>query len=254
MVTAFLKHILCVNCEDEGLWGKTDAYYGTVEEQGRLTLHLHLLLWIENSLTPQEIRDKVMDPNSEFQKELVEYLENMHQGHFLGGTMEDIRQHIDLESKPEEYKDPIMTMPEEPPMPCKHHECNKCSDCTGISQWWQRFRHTVDDLICRTNRHSCSWHRCKKNKWKKCKSRFPCPLSKDTMVDPHTGYLNICHGEAQLNTFHTVLSYVLHCNSDVTSLLSGTAIKAVIAYVTDYVAKYPVKTYSIFQTIKEVFD
>jgi hypothetical protein len=37
-------------------------------------------------------------------------------------------------------------------------------------------------------------------------------------------------------------------------MLSGTAIKAVIAYVTDYVTKSPVKTYNVFQTIKEVFD
>ena len=27
---------------DAGLYGKTEGYYGTVEQQGRLTLHLHL--------------------------------------------------------------------------------------------------------------------------------------------------------------------------------------------------------------------
>jgi len=36
---------------------KTAAYYAAVEQQGRLTLHLHMLLWILNSLSPQEIRD-----------------------------------------------------------------------------------------------------------------------------------------------------------------------------------------------------
>jgi hypothetical protein len=45
-----------------------------------LTLHLHMLLWIMSSLSPQEIRDKIMDPNSDFQKEMVEYLEGVHVG------------------------------------------------------------------------------------------------------------------------------------------------------------------------------
>ncbi|KAF8588408.1 hypothetical protein K439DRAFT_1312207, partial [Ramaria rubella] len=49
-------------------------------------------------------------------------------------------------------------------------------------------------------------------------------------------------------------TYLLRCNSDMTSLLSGTAIKAVIAYVTDYVSKNPLKTYGIFESIRDVFD
>jgi len=63
----------------------TSAYYGTVEQQGRLTLHLHLLLWISGSLTPQEIREKIMDVNSDFQKKMVEYLESLCVGQFLTG-------------------------------------------------------------------------------------------------------------------------------------------------------------------------
>ncbi|KZT13897.1 hypothetical protein NEOLEDRAFT_1082119, partial [Neolentinus lepideus HHB14362 ss-1] len=61
-------------------------------------------------------------------------------------------------------------------------------------------------------------------------------------------------GESRLNTFTAPLTYLLRSNSDVTSLLSGTALKAVIAYVTDYITKTPLKTYTIFQTIKDVFD
>src|SRR6202035_2632454 len=35
---------------------------------------------------------------------------------------------------------------------------------------------------------------------------------------------------------------------------SGTAIKAVVAYVSDYITKPGLKTYSIFDTIRSVFD
>ena len=57
IVEMFIKHVLRVKQNHPGLYGKTYAYFATVEQQGRSTLHLHMLLWIRNSLSPQEIRD-----------------------------------------------------------------------------------------------------------------------------------------------------------------------------------------------------
>jgi hypothetical protein len=67
----FIKHILGYNSGKNGVFGDTDGYYGTVEEQGRLTLHLHLLLWVKGSLTPQEIRDKLISEDNIFQQCLI---------------------------------------------------------------------------------------------------------------------------------------------------------------------------------------
>ena len=50
------------------------------------------------------------------------------------------------------------------------------------------------------------------------------------------------------------VTYLIHNNTDVTSLLSRTAIKAVVAYVSDYISKPGLKTYLIFETVKSVFD
>jgi hypothetical protein len=58
MVELFIKCVLDYGGNHLGLYGKT----------GRLTLHLHMLLWIENSLTPQEICDKILDSTSDFQE------------------------------------------------------------------------------------------------------------------------------------------------------------------------------------------
>jgi Helitron helicase-like domain at N-terminus len=55
MCEMFIKHVLGVGEKHRGLYGNTSGYYGTVEQQGRLTLHLHMLLFIRNSLSPQEI-------------------------------------------------------------------------------------------------------------------------------------------------------------------------------------------------------
>ncbi|KAI0749942.1 hypothetical protein C8Q80DRAFT_1218952 [Daedaleopsis nitida] len=75
-----------------------------------------------------------------------------------------------------------------------------------------------------------------------------------TKVDPETGALIMKKGEAWLNTFTLAVSYLLRCNHDVTSLMSRTAIKSVIAYVADYITKTPLKTHVMFQSIQNVFD
>src|SRR6202167_2752778 len=242
----FIKHVLGVNQEHLGLYGKTAAYYATVEQQGRLTLHLHMLLWILNSLSPQEIRDRIMDPNSDFQKKMVEYLESVHVGEFMTGTMDEVKEQVDENMKAKEYKDPTQTLPDAPPEPTDCN-CNKCESCESTANWWQKFKNTVDDLILRLNVHKCRTSipadekKQKKerrgciNKHGNCKARFPRQIFEKTEVDPKTGALNIKKGESWINTFTPIVTFLLRCNSDVTSLLSGTAIKAIVAYISDKV-------------------
>jgi hypothetical protein len=50
------------------------------------------------------------------------------------------------------------------------------------------------------------------------------------------------------------LTYTLRCNTDVTSLLSGTSIKAVVAYISDYITKQSLKIYHMFDTVKNVIN
>ena len=63
MVQSFLEDVLGVNRSDKlGFHGTTSGYYGTVEQQGRLMLHLHMLLWILENLNPEDVREKIMSP------------------------------------------------------------------------------------------------------------------------------------------------------------------------------------------------
>ncbi len=91
MVELFLKHVLGVESEEAGLFGKPSAYYGTVEQQGRLTLHIHLLVWIVNSLSPQEIRNRIMDTTSDFQINMIEYLESAHQAEYVDSDLDTVK-------------------------------------------------------------------------------------------------------------------------------------------------------------------
>ncbi|KAF7972082.1 hypothetical protein HWV62_19165, partial [Athelia sp. TMB] len=57
-----------------------------------------------------------------------------------------------------------------------------------------------------------------------------------------------------MNTFTRTLTYLLRCNTDVTSLLSGTALKAVVAYVTEYITKSGLKTYHVFDAVRNTIE
>ena len=95
---------------------------------------------------------------------------------------------------------------------------------------------------------------CLSNKWGKCKAHFPHKTFEHTEVNMDNGALNIKKGESMLNTVTAEITYLICSNTDVTSLLSGTAIKAVVAYVSDYISKPALKTYLIFEATKNVFD
>ncbi|KAI0038190.1 hypothetical protein FA95DRAFT_1585503 [Auriscalpium vulgare] len=208
-----------------------------------------MLLWIQNALTPQEVRDRIVAGDSEFQRQLVEYLEGAHQGQFINGTLNDVHSQIqDNLERGDSGLDPTCTLPEHPPKICSKHttsESDKCDICSANKSWWTRMWETADELIFRSNRHKCHAG-CTSKKYSSCKSRFPRDVHAATLVDLSTGAVELKHGEAWLNTFNPTLTYLIRCNSDVTSLLSGTAIKSIIAYVTDYITKTPLKTHVIF--------
>ena len=263
----FIKHVLGVGTNHPGIYGETDAYYATVEQQGRLTLHLHMLLWIKGALSPQEVRNRIMDPASDFQKHMVEYLESVHKGELYEGAYEEIRERCqEAQKNNPDYRDPTHTMPEPPPPPCKKNGCNECTQCINQKIWQGKYRATTDDILSRSNHHGCRRPeldgedptKVKRkgclNAHGQCKARFPREIVEETMVDPLSGALKIKKGEMWLNTFTPELTYLVRCNTDVTSLMSGTAIKAVVGYITDYVTKSGLSSYTTFDAVRQVFN
>jgi hypothetical protein len=58
-----------------GIVGPTSGYFGTVESQGRGSLHLHLLVWLNHNLTPAQLKEKIHD--TIFREELLKYIEDV---------------------------------------------------------------------------------------------------------------------------------------------------------------------------------
>ncbi|TFK59310.1 hypothetical protein BDN72DRAFT_750445, partial [Pluteus cervinus] len=227
-----------------------------------------LLLWIFASLTPQEIREKLEDNNGPFQKELIAYLESVHQGEYFTGQQDAVLERIQEESKREdtEYQNPTETLPIPPPAGKCKEQCSKCQNCIKYDTWHNQYLATTDDLILKSNIHKCgsSFNKdgsqnktkqyvgCMDNKWGKCRARFPRQLHKESHVDRVTGTLFMKKLEPWINTFTPALTYLFRCNTDVTSLKSGTAIKAVTLYVSNYITKTALKTHVVFDSIRSI--
>ncbi|EKM51736.1 uncharacterized protein PHACADRAFT_79457, partial [Phanerochaete carnosa HHB-10118-sp] len=245
-VDSFLKHVLQTGDDKPGLFGKTKTYYGTVESQGRLTLHLHLLLWIEGTLSPHEVRERVL-ASAEFRKDFIDYLESMHQGEFCHGDLDSVSSRRD-ELNDAGVGDPTERIP---------HFSLHLETAEQKAAYFKTVCDEVDQLILRSNKHREQHDKgCLRqyNGQVYCRSRFPREIRDEVLVNWDTGDVELKHREAWINTFNRVITYLLRCNSDITSLLSGTQVRAVIAYVTDYITKGTLTTHAMFQTIKTVLD
>ncbi|KAJ3544805.1 hypothetical protein NMY22_g2652 [Coprinellus aureogranulatus] len=283
LVELLIKHLLRWGDSQQrrGVFGHTAAYYGTVEQQGRMALHLHMLIWVACALSPQEIRDKLMNADSDFTKDIIQYLESCQVGEFANGTMEELQEKLELPRvltpgsrrvpKPVfRFPDPAGLFPVPPPVKhCVNYTVCDCLDCVELRKWEEHFTFTVDHVIYRSNIHGCyskigvtssngeyvehvSGKGCI-NKDGICTARFPRKLIPVSCIDPD-GHINLKKLEQWINTINKTMAYCFGCNTDSSSLLSGTAVKATAGYVADYIVKMGLKTYEIFSAIYDVFE
>ncbi|KAJ6623835.1 hypothetical protein B0H10DRAFT_1872878 [Mycena sp. CBHHK59/15] len=196
-----------------------------------------MLVWIKSALSPQQIRDRLTKPDSSFQKALVSYLES---AHVARRGLHDIIVDEVRTSAPREYADPTQLLPTRPPPLCDNCTLQGCPTCALYSTWKKEYLETVDDLILRSNVHTCRGTIAgtdlskplkpgAKIKYEvkgctrkdgSCSARFPRDVFMSTEVDPNDGSLNMKKLEPTINTVTPALAYTMRCNTDVTSLLS----------------------------------
>ena len=79
VATAKYFHVLITNILNtiivDGVLGPIKAYFGTVESQGRSSLHLHLLIWLDHDMKPADMKEKIQDAS--FREKLKAYLEDI---------------------------------------------------------------------------------------------------------------------------------------------------------------------------------
>jgi hypothetical protein len=269
LVQLFIRHLLrwADKAERRGIFGNTSAYYGTVEQQGRMTLHLHMLIWVSGSWSPQKVRDRLMSDDSEFKAELISYLESCHIGEFMTGSMDDLKARSSEEQAA--LDDPTQRLPIPPPTTsCTDFRSCSCPQCESVKVWLCSYHETVDNVLLRSNVHKCyarkdvvqdgvaSKHLTGKgciNKDGVCTARFPREVHGESHIDEE-GRITMKKLEPMINTVNPLISYCFSCNSDTTCLTSGTAVNAITGYVADYLVKMGVKSHQIFSSVFDVFE
>jgi hypothetical protein len=147
-----------------------------------------------------------------------------------------------------------------------------------MNKWWSQYEKETDALLLRSNVHSCRVQKGSKvstnmvsntsakmvsdnhgpkgclNKDGICMARFPRDIVSETVVDPNDGNISVKKNEAWLNTFTPLLTYLLRFNTDVSSLNSGTSVKSIILYVTDYITKVSLKSHHIFSNALDIYQ
>ncbi|KAJ7102044.1 hypothetical protein C8R44DRAFT_546434, partial [Mycena epipterygia] len=218
------------------------------------------VLWITNALSPQEIRDRIMKPDSKFRKCLIAYLEDCHKVEYFHGSRDVVIDARKVQPLPDDansneklevlpgYSPPTQTFAKPPPKACTAAKCpDDRQHRKRTADWWDAYKLEVEDILLRHKLRRCL------TMLGVCRARFP----RDVFNTPEISadrHVNMQHHEPMMNTVNSILTYLSRCNSDVTSLLSGTAVKAVVSYVSDYVSKLSFKSYQLFVSVYDVFE
>ncbi|EIM85238.1 uncharacterized protein STEHIDRAFT_30578, partial [Stereum hirsutum FP-91666 SS1] len=219
-----------------GILGLVKGYYGCVEAQGRGTLHCHMLVWVEGGLNPNEIRDRAMKQGSDFQKQLLAFLDDT----------------ISNSIPPD--PDPEMDIPSS-----KHHPCtvrgvnfSKYTDHEVLEKARLKDLHHLAKK-CQSHEHSKTCYKYWKGPPNPKECRFDLDQSNvclESSFDAETGELSLRCLDGMVNNFNATIMEAVRCNMDIKFIGSGASAKAILYYITDYITKSQLKTHVAFAALE----
>jgi hypothetical protein len=237
---AFIKTILAYDPKQQdregGALGIATAYYGTVEAQGRGTLHCHMMVWVAGSLNPNEIKAKAMEDggNEEFQKRLISFLEDT----ISTSVPPDPRPELET---PLSTFHPSATRGAGPNIPPADRQDADAKDFHNLAERCQRHRHTF----------TCYKY------WKGYPEKKECRFDLDesnatpySQFDPETGEFTMRCLDGMVNHFNDTMLKAIRCNMDIKFISSGPAAKAVIYYITDYITKSQLQAHVAYAALE----
>jgi hypothetical protein len=235
MVNSLLQHLMGIDASGrtgikrrKGILGEVHAYFGVIEAQGRGTLHLHMLMWLENGPTFHEMQDLLHSP--EFREKVRNFIDiNIcaHLDPFTSDMINDISKeaHLAYSRPPDPYE---------------------CSD----------FEKTFEDLERRIVRnqqlHTCTRNTCLKYDYRQraevCKRHAPWLLSDETVVHENGEWFpKRLH--PYLNNWNSVLTVYGRMNHDIKWISNGQATKDAGFYMSKYSTKPQESTHNLVPLI-----
>lgn len=210
-VRVFLKKMV-----EGGMFGPCKNYYGVVETQGRGSLHIHMLIWVD--LIPESsLYEELLSKYDTYREALKKYTDSV------------IRECVVQK-------------------PAGEIQANICSVLPNVLEGnWEEFNNIVNDVVLSSNMHSVSHNAtCYKGKNTDCRFGFPRNLACETIVDQETLDIVPKRNNAWVNAYNPYVSYVFRCNHDIKVIASGRDIKALIYYLTEYTTKSELRTHEVY--------
>lgn len=237
-IKSFLDIILRYG-KDSGLFGTCKAYYGTVEAQGRGTLHCHLLIWLDGNPNPQLLRNRMVD-DPMFRSDVFSWLEDIIKCE-LPGT----------EAPVENASLPV----EEDQQDSRIERAPQVSELDDAS-FALEFRTFVRCLAIK-----CNWHvhndTCYKHLRKgeprtdsTCRMRINGATRACTTLDEETLSIQLRRLHPWINNYNDVLLFLFQSNVDIKYIGSGPAAKALVYYISDYITKNELKIHTGVHTLQ----
>lgn len=232
MITSFIDVILRYGRDESGIFGKCTAYYGTVEAQGKGTLHCHMLIWLQGHPSPQILRNK-MTESTQYTEAVFTWLESIIKCELLGTeTVINEPNGTPLEQPSRENHEPH---PGTIPLP-------KINNFTP-EQFEREYLEFVNSLVKEYNWHVHSatcWKYLQRGKERtdaNCRMRMNGKTEALTRLDPETLSIILRRLHPRIASYNDLVIFLLQCNIDIKFIGSGEAAKALLYYVTDYITK-----------------
>ncbi|RDB23672.1 hypothetical protein Hypma_009540 [Hypsizygus marmoreus] len=204
----------------EGIFGTVNSYIGTVEAQGRGSLHLHLLLWLTDSPTSSEMQKALADES--FREKMRNFIKQNIRADINNAN------ELDLKAMPV-IPEVSYSRPIDPRTP-NFDELN--------SQREHQLARTVQV-------HTCKLGRCQKvvGSHLVCKHRAPFPLSSDDWVSEE-GEWGPKRLSGSVNNFCPPLLDILRSNHDIKLIISSGLAKKLAWYLYRYAAKKQLESFN----------
>ncbi|PPQ65631.1 hypothetical protein CVT26_000573 [Gymnopilus dilepis] len=235
MIQNFIRIILGYNSGERGLYGVCEAYYGTVEAQGKGTLHCHFLVWLRGHLQPPELRQRLMTSPS-YKSSFITWLESIIANEFpriadSEGDEPDRSQRIRskdrCEPHPGTVRGPSITR----------------DNFQSEEDFWLHYKEHVVRLLNEYNWHvhteTCFKYlkRGEQRTDSTCRVGMNGILNPETIIDDQTGLIQLRRLHPWIASYTDLVIFLMKCNVNVQFIGSGDAARAFIYYVTDYITK-----------------
>ncbi len=228
VVENVLTKLLAYNHPEGGVLGHVSGYYGTTEEQGRGSLHLHLMVWMKGYPSPTDLITR-MKQDEQYRHDVLKYFDSI--------IKQDVGVYSGKITKEQKDIDKILCR-----RPCDPNKKN----------FAKRLKSDLKDLVPLVNTHS-HMDSCYKYDSKKCRYGYPRPIVETSYVS-ETQEIFLKRLDERINNYEEYIMTSVRCNMDIKSIPSGKDCRALAFYITEYQVKNELSTYHTLEILEALLS